>query len=100
MRERDVGEPAVDEASVQYQALIELLSDAVVLLQHEGRQVVAANTAAAQLLGHSRAALTSMTLDDLCDPTEVPRLDTAFMALTTVNAARGVWRIRQHSGEI
>jgi PAS domain S-box-containing protein len=97
---RDAGARDVDEAIAQHQALIELLSDAVVLLENEGRRVVAANTAAAHLLGYSRAALTMMTLDDLCDATEVPRLDTAFLALTTVSAARGVWRIRQASGEI
>src|SRR3954454_25265596 len=84
---------AQSDSRTHYESLIELLSDAVVLLEHDGRQIVAANTAAEQLLGHSRVALASLRLHDLCDPQEVPRLDGAVAALVGIGAARGVWRI-------
>jgi len=90
----------VDDAVAQYQALIELLPDAVATFSHEGRRVAAVNAAAVDLLGYSRGELTSMTLDALCDPADAERLDAAFASLPTTNAARGVWRIQRKDGTV
>ena len=90
----------VDHASARYQALIELLPDAVATFTHDGRWLVAVNAAAVDLLGYRRDELASMTLDALCDPADARRLDDAFASLVTTDAARGVWRIQRKDGTV
>jgi PAS domain S-box-containing protein len=76
-RARAAREAALRDSEETYRTLVEVESDAIVLIDNATGQLLAANPAAAQLYGYSQAELLGLRNTDLSvEPTETARVTT------------------------
>jgi PAS domain S-box-containing protein len=76
-RARAVREAALRDSEETYRTLVEVESDAIVLIDNTTGQILAANRAAAQMYGYSQAELLGLRNTDLsAEPAETARMTT------------------------
>ena len=63
-------------------------------------QILDANDAALQLLGHSRAVLLSMSIAELRPPEDLPSLRAALTQVGPGHHPGGTWRLRRRNGSL
>jgi PAS domain S-box-containing protein len=83
-----------------YEALLEHVTDALMVFEQDRRSYLVVNAAAERLLGYTRAELLSLGPDDVTDPAETPRLAEVRAHV----AAEGWWQgelgLRRKDGSV
>ncbi|WP_162300721.1 hybrid sensor histidine kinase/response regulator [Alkalilacustris brevis] len=76
----------------------EMHPDPMWIFDEDSLEILAANTAAAEVFGHDRAELTQMTIADLRPPEDVPNLRTRLAEAGEGRTSAGIWRLRHSDG--
>lgn len=87
----------VQKSEARYSALVEQAVDGIFVADSQGRYIDV-NRAGCYLLGYSREEFLKLTFPDILDPTEIPRLRSQLVRLSTEESVISDWQFLRKDG--
>jgi diguanylate cyclase (GGDEF)-like protein/PAS domain S-box-containing protein len=92
-----LGQEALRQSEARYRALVEQAADGIFLADPQGHYINV-NREGCNMLGYSREEVLNLTLADVLDPAEIPRLDTELARLAKGGLVVSEWLFLRKDG--
>jgi diguanylate cyclase (GGDEF)-like protein/PAS domain S-box-containing protein len=97
VEEQTLTEKLLRESEARYRSLVEQAADGIFLADSQGRYIDV-NREGCNMLGYSREEVLNLTLADVLDPAEIPRLGAAVLSLADGELVVSEWQFLRKNG--